>query len=185
MPAVAAQTTTLHLQTVLGQIGLQLNKYDGAEANGSALALRGTADNVLDIIDIVQGDANLNMALGGNGTPGHAGGFAEMPGGLKGTVTKFQWTNPHAYLEIDVKDSKGAVKHYTLEGTSINMMQRIGWRSNMLKFGDSITVVMAPAASGDPVGLLLEVTLANGEVKPLGVPASDTFKRTPEKEQKP
>jgi hypothetical protein len=104
---------------------------------------------------------------------------------LKGTVTKFQWTNPHAYLEIDVKDSKGAVKHYTLEGTSINMMQRIGWRSNMLKFGDSITVVMAPAASGDPVGLLLEVTLANGEVKPLGVPASDTFKRTPEKEQKP
>ena len=104
---------------------------------------------------------------------------------LKGTVTKFQWTNPHAYLEIDVKDAKGQVKHYTLEGTSINMMQRIGWRSNMIKFGDSVKVVMAPATSGEPVGLLLEVTLANGETKPLGVPASDTFKRTPEQEQKP
>jgi hypothetical protein len=104
---------------------------------------------------------------------------------LKGNVTKFQWTNPHAYLELDVKDAKGAVKHYTLEGTSINMMQRIGWRSNMIKFGDSVKVVMAPATSGEPVGLLLEVTFANGETKALGVPASDTFKRTPEQEQKP
>ena len=104
---------------------------------------------------------------------------------LKGTVTKFQWTNPHAYLEIDVRDSKGAVKHYTLEGTSINMMQRIGWRSNMIKFGDAVKVVMAPATSGESVGLLLEVTLANGETKQLGVPAENTFKRTPEPEQKP
>jgi hypothetical protein len=88
--AVAAATTTLHLQTVLGQIGLQLNKYDAAEANGNATALRGTADNVLDIIDVVQGDANLVMAGGGNGNPGHIGGFSEMPGGLIGTVTKFQ-----------------------------------------------------------------------------------------------
>jgi hypothetical protein len=44
---------------------------------------------------------------------------------LKGICTKFQWSNPHAYLEIDVKDAKGAVKHYTLEGTSINMMQLV------------------------------------------------------------
>ena len=88
--ANAAALTTVHLQTVLNQINLQLTKYDGAEATGSALALRGTADNVLDIIDIVQGDANLNTAAGGNGAAGHAGGFAEMPGGLTGTVTHFQ-----------------------------------------------------------------------------------------------
>jgi hypothetical protein len=88
--ANAAQLTTIHLQTVLNQINLQLNKYDGAAANGGATALRGTADNLLDIIDIVQNDANLNMAAGGNGAAGHVGGFAEMPGGLTGTVTKFQ-----------------------------------------------------------------------------------------------
>ncbi len=68
--ANAAATTTIHLQTALGQIGLQLNKYDGMEANGKATGLRGTADNLLDIIDIVQGDANLNMAAGGNGNRG-------------------------------------------------------------------------------------------------------------------
>src|SRR5712671_3476944 len=58
---------------------------------------------------------------------------------VNGTVTKFQWTNPHAFLELDVTDAKGVVKHYTLEGTSINMMQRIGWRSNMIKAGDQVT----------------------------------------------
>jgi trimeric autotransporter adhesin len=88
--ANAAALTTVHLQTVLGQIGLQLNKYDGMEANGSAEGLRGTADNLLDIIDIVQNDTALNKAAGGNGAAGHAGGFAEMPGNLTGTVTHFQ-----------------------------------------------------------------------------------------------
>ncbi|MGJ4939159.1 hypothetical protein ACQR1W_01180 [Bradyrhizobium sp. HKCCYLS1011] len=88
--ANAAALTTVHLQTVLGQVNLQLNKYDAAASTGNQAALRGTADNLLDIIDIVQNDANLNMAAGGNGTAGHAGGFAEDPGGLTGTVTKFQ-----------------------------------------------------------------------------------------------
>jgi len=88
--ANAAALTTVHLQTVLNQINLQLNKYDAAEVNANPTALRGTADNLLDIIDIVQNDANLNMAAGGNGAAGHIGGFAEMPGGLTGTVTKFQ-----------------------------------------------------------------------------------------------
>ncbi|HEY1410862.1 MAG TPA: hypothetical protein VGF36_01915, partial [Rhodopila sp.] len=88
--ANAAALTTIHLQTALGQIGLQLDKYDGAEANGQAMALRGTAHNLLDIIDIIQNDANLNTAAGGNGAAGHVGGFAEAPGGLTGTVTHFQ-----------------------------------------------------------------------------------------------
>jgi Family of unknown function (DUF6152) len=102
---------------------------------------------------------------------------------LKGTVTKWQWSNPHAYLDIDVKDANGAIKHYTLEGTSINMMQRTGWRSNMIKAGDQITAVAAPLLNGEPGGLLLEITLANGEKKELPIPAANTFKRTPEQEK--
>ncbi|MGY3452442.1 beta strand repeat-containing protein [Bradyrhizobium sp. USDA 4353] len=88
--ANAAALTTIHLQTVLGQINLELNQYAKAETTGNQAALRGTADNLLDSIDIIQNDANLNTAAGGNGMPGHAGGFAEDPGGLTGTVTKFQ-----------------------------------------------------------------------------------------------
>src|SRR3954468_6968841 len=96
---------------------------------------------------------------------------------LKGTVTKWTWSNPHAYLDIDVKDG-GVVKHYVLEGTSINMLQRLGWRSNMIKAGDEVTVVEAPLLNGQPAGLLLQIVLANGEKKELPVPAANTFKRT-------
>ena len=99
---------------------------------------------------------------------------------LKGSVTKFQWTNPHAYLDIDVAGSGGAAKHYTLEMTSINMLQRAGWRSNLIKAGDQVSAVMAPLLSGEPAGLLLEVTLAGGRKMELPVPAIGTYKRTPE-----
>ena len=56
----------------------------------------------------------------------------------------------------------GATKHYSVELTSINMMQRVGWRSNMIKAGDKVTAVVAPLLSGEPVGLGLEVTMADG-----------------------
>jgi hypothetical protein len=88
--ATAAALTTIHLDTIAQQLQLQVNKYDAQAANGMNTGLRGTVDNILDIIDIVQNDANLNLAAGGTGAAGHVGGFAEMPGGLKGTVAKFQ-----------------------------------------------------------------------------------------------
>jgi len=101
---------------------------------------------------------------------------------LSGTVTKFQWTNPHAYIDLDVPDAKGAVKHYSIECTSINMMQRNGWRSNMIKFGDKVKAVVSPLSSGEPGGLLLLLTLPDGKIMDPGVPAANTFTRTPEKD---
>ena len=60
------------------------------------------------------------------------------------------------------------------------MLQRLGWRSNMIKAGDEVKVVFAPLLNGEPAGLLLEITLPSGETKQLPVPAANTFKRTPE-----
>ena len=97
---------------------------------------------------------------------------------LKGTVTKFQWTNPHAYLELDVAAADGKVSHFTIELTSINMMQRQGWRSTMIKAGDKVTAVVSPLLDGQPGGLLLEVTLPDGKVLEPGVPAVQSFKRS-------
>ncbi len=79
---------------------------------------------------------------------------------LKGEVTKFQWTNPHAYLEVDVKQKDGTTKHYSLEMTSINMMTRLGWRSNMIKGGDVVVATVSPLLNGEPAGLLLDVDAA-------------------------
>jgi hypothetical protein len=101
---------------------------------------------------------------------------------LKGTVTHWRWANPHAILELDVPDAQGAVKHFTLELTSINMMQRAGWRSNMIKVGDQVKATVAPLLNGDPGGLLLDVILPDGKKMEPGVPAINTFKRTPENE---
>jgi hypothetical protein len=101
---------------------------------------------------------------------------------VSGTVTKFQWTNPHAFLELDVPEADGSVKHFTIELTSINMMMRLGWRSNMIKAGDKVKATVAPLLSGQPGGLGLDITLPDGHKLEPGVPAVTTFKRTPENE---
>jgi hypothetical protein len=101
---------------------------------------------------------------------------------VTGTVAKFQWTNPHGFVEIDYVGAGGKTKHYTLELTSINMLQRAGWTSRSIKAGEKVVAVAAPLLSGEPGGLLLEVKLADGRTLSSPVPASGTFKRTPEKE---
>jgi len=100
---------------------------------------------------------------------------------VTGTVTSFQWSNPHGFLELDYQTATGATRHYTIELTSINMLSRAGWHSRSIKAGESVTAVVAPLLSGEPGGLLLQVTLASGQVLTAPVPGADTFKRTPEK----
>jgi hypothetical protein len=97
---------------------------------------------------------------------------------LHGKATKYQWTNPHAYLEVDAEDGKGGTRHYTLEMTSINMMARGGWSSRTIKPGDMLTVIVAPLRDGKPGGLVLEVTLPSGKHMLPGVPNANRYKRT-------
>ena len=88
--ANAAAQTTVHLQTVQQQINAsaQQIRRHGNHRPGHRPARHGGQH--LDIIDIVQNDTALNKAAGGNGMAGHVGGFAEDPGGLSGSVQKFQ-----------------------------------------------------------------------------------------------
>jgi hypothetical protein len=97
---------------------------------------------------------------------------------LVGTVTSFQWTNPHGYLEIDTDNGSGGAKHYTFELTSPNMMSRGGWTSRTIKPGDMVTAIMAPLRDGKPGGLLLEVILPGGKHMLPGVPNPERYKRT-------
>ena len=60
---------------------------------------------------------------------------------LTGSVTKIEWTNPHAYLFIDVKDPQsGAVTNWEIEMGSPNGLTRLGWTRNLVKAGDMVTV---------------------------------------------
>lgn len=80
---------------------------------------------------------------------------------LTGTVTTFQWTNPHAYIEIDVPDG-AASKHWSIELGSPSILMQSGWKFKDLKHGDKITVQISPLKSGQTGGLLIQATLPDG-----------------------
>lgn len=103
---------------------------------------------------------------------------------VQGAVIKYQWTNPHGFIELDYKAADGSTKRYTMELTSINMLSRAGWTSRSVKAGEIVKAIAAPLLSGEPGGLLLEVTLSDGKTLVSPVPAANTFKRTPEQELK-
>jgi len=92
---------------------------------------------------------------------------------LKGTVTEFQWTNPHSFLEIDVP-SGGKIQHWSIELNSPNNLKRQGWLRTSIKGGDKVTVRINPLRDGKPGGLFLDVVLPNGKVLDSGLPKDGT-----------
>lgn len=97
---------------------------------------------------------------------------------LEGTVSSFQWTNPHGYIDLDVESGPERISRFSVELTSVNMLRRAGWRSSDVKAGDRVTAIVAPLLSGEPGGLLLELQMEDGRKLVPPVPAADTFKRT-------
>ena len=83
---------------------------------------------------------------------------------LVGAVTAFEWTNPHAYIELDVPTDAGATKHWTIELGSPSILQQGGWKFKDLKFGDKITAIVSPLKSGQSGALLSRITMPDGRV---------------------
>ncbi|MEO6078544.1 MAG: DUF6152 family protein [Steroidobacteraceae bacterium] len=85
---------------------------------------------------------------------------------LKGKVTEFQWTNPHAFIHMDVPGADGKTESWAIELNSPNNLKRQGWRSTSLKPGDAITLVTSPLRdmTTHKGGLFVRLTLADGTV---------------------
>jgi hypothetical protein len=81
---------------------------------------------------------------------------------MKGTVTKVEWTNPHARFYIDVKDDKGQVQNWNFELASPNVLTRNGWKRDTLKIGDLITVGGYLARTAERMAIAGALTDANG-----------------------
>jgi Family of unknown function (DUF6152) len=81
---------------------------------------------------------------------------------VKGMVTNFEWTNPHAYIYLDVKNPKGAVEKWTVELGTIGMLSRAGWKRDSVKPGDEITATGNPAKDGRPLLRFEKLAFANG-----------------------
>jgi hypothetical protein len=110
--------------------------------------------------------AFASLALGAQGAAAHHS-FAAFDFQrnviLTGVVKEFQWTNPHAWIQVLVPDGDEQ-REWSIEAGSPNMMARQGWKSRTLKPGDKIALVMHPMLSGEAVGSLVSVTLVDGTV---------------------
>jgi uncharacterized protein DUF6152 len=83
---------------------------------------------------------------------------------LVGTVKEFRWQNPHTWIEVLVPDEKGKEVLWGVELTSPTYLIRAGWKSNTIKPGDKVTIVVNPVRSGEPAGIFRSLTLADGRV---------------------
>jgi hypothetical protein len=123
---------------------VKLTAIAGAAAMAATLALSGAAP----------ADAHHSFAMFDN----------ENQIKIGGVVSKFEWANPHIYIFLTGDQAGKPAKAWTIEGASPGILNRVGWKFNMIKPGDKITMVIAPIRSGEPAGLLKEVTLADGRV---------------------
>jgi hypothetical protein len=85
------------------------------------------------------------------------------PRTVSGTVTRVEWTNPHAFLYLDVKDDKtGQVTKWEVELMSLNHLRSYGWTSKTVKVGDMVSATGSPAKSGAPSMIASRVKLPDG-----------------------
>ena len=98
---------------------------------------------------------------------------------LEGTVHEFQWTNPHAFIELDVT-SGARTQRWAIELNSPNTLTRQGWRRTSLKAGERVSVRIAPLRNGHTGGLFLDLKKPDGRVLDSGLPKNGTPVNVPQ-----
>jgi hypothetical protein len=112
--------------------------------------------------------ARLLLVIGAAAVPAlaHHSFAAEFDGTkpvkLEGTLNKLEWTNPHIWLYLDVKDESGTVVKWQCEGGAPNVLTRNGWTKDSLKVGDPFTVEGWLAKDGSKTCSARSVKLPNG-----------------------
>jgi hypothetical protein len=81
---------------------------------------------------------------------------------VRGTVTRFDWGNPHVWMYFDATDDKGNVEKWAAGGPSPSRMAGTGWDKETLKPGDQITAVGHKITDGTNTMRLVKVVLSNG-----------------------
>ena len=89
---------------------------------------------------------------------------------VEAVIKEVQFTNPHVWLQILVKDDKGVETEWSIESGAPGMMLRNGWKPSTLKPGDKVTLTMHPLRNGKPGGSLVKVTVPDGRTLGPGAP---------------
>ena len=83
---------------------------------------------------------------------------------VTGVVKRFEWTNPHGYIYLDVTDDKGVTVEWAIEMMSLNHLKSYGWSRSTVKPGDVISCTGGAAKSGLPAMLSSLMKLADGRM---------------------
>ena len=82
---------------------------------------------------------------------------------VKGTVTKWSWSNPHCFLTFDAKGEASQIVHWVVETQPPRSVTAGGFSQYTFKPGDEVTVTLEPVKNGQPLGRMLEVVLPTGK----------------------
>jgi hypothetical protein len=82
---------------------------------------------------------------------------------VSGTVKQFQWTNPHAYVQLVSKDASGKDVEWSVEMGAPMYLYARGWRPSSLKAGMRVNVTLNPLRNGKPGGVVRDVTTVDGK----------------------
>jgi len=108
--------------------------------------------------------AGAGVLTAGTARAHHSTSMYDManPVTVRGTVKRFEWTNPHAFIFLEVKDDTGAMVEWEIEMMSLNHLRSYGWVRTTVKPGDVVAATGAPAKSGAPSMIAGVVELPDG-----------------------
>jgi len=81
---------------------------------------------------------------------------------LVGTITEFNWVNPHSSFKVEVVGEDGKAVVWAVEMNTPQNLVRDGWKRTTIKAGDKVTAVVRPLRDGKPGGSFVSITLADG-----------------------
>jgi len=92
---------------------------------------------------------------------------------ITGVVSRFDWTNPHTFIWVDVTNNKGVTESWAIEGMSPNYLWRRGWTKYSVKPGDKITVSIRPLKEGKTGGMFIRAQIGDRVLVQTGLPTDE------------
>jgi hypothetical protein len=88
---------------------------------------------------------------------------------VEGTLKSFDWTNPHTWMTMVVPNGKGGAEEWRLEGPSVSILARNGWKQDSIRPGENLRLLVAPNRDGSKGGEFLTVKKPDGTVLKFGI----------------